>query len=134
MKVRVLTAMVFVVAIATFVYAQSVDGTWTGQIQGGRRGPQDVSLTLKASGATVTGSMKTGQGEAQVEEGKFEGGTLSFKTKQSFGDNTITFTYSGKVSGDELMLTRNVEGGGGGGGGRGGRGGGPQEFTLKRQK
>jgi hypothetical protein len=134
MKLRILGAMLCTVAVASIVLAQSADGTWTGQMQG-RGGTQEIALTLKASGGAVTGTMKTGQNEAQIKEGKFEGGTLSFKTEQMFGENTVTVNWSGKVAGDDLTLTRTVEGrGGGGGGGRGGGRGGPQELTLKRQK
>jgi len=133
MKLRVLVAAIFILALAAVVFAQSADGTWTGEQQGGRRGPQQLALTLKASGASLTGTLKTGTADpVQIEEGKVDGGSVTFKTKQTFGENSVTVNWSGKIAGDDLTLTRTVEGGGGGG--RGGRGGGPQEVTLKRQK
>jgi hypothetical protein len=131
MKTRIVYAIVLGLAVSAVLLAQGIDGKFTGQIPGGRRGPQDVTLTLKASGTTLNGTLTTGQGEQKLEEGKFEGGNVSFKTKQTFNDNTITFSYTGKLNGDDLTLTRTAEGGGGGG--RGGRGG-PAEFTLKRTK
>jgi hypothetical protein len=135
MKVRTLGALVLALALAIAVFAQGINGKFTGQMAGGRGGPQDVTLTLKASGSDLTGTIKVGQGaETAIEEGKFEGGNVNFKSKQTFGENTFTVAYAGKLAGDDLTLTRTVEGrgGGGGGGGRGGGRGGPQEFTLKR--
>ena len=52
MKVRMCAIFVCMFAIA--VIAQSVDGKWTGEVQGGR-GPQPVTLTLKADGGKLTG-------------------------------------------------------------------------------
>jgi hypothetical protein len=88
-------------------------------------------LTLKASGGQLSGTLKTGQNESQIKEGKLEGSVVAFKTEQTFGENTVTVNWNGKISGDDLTLTRTVEGRGGGG--RGGRGG-PQEITLKKQR
>ncbi len=136
MRLRILGSAVCILAIASFVLAQSADGVWTGQMQG-RGGAQEISLTLKASGGALTGTLKAGQNESQIKEGKLEGGAVSFKTEQTFGENTVNVNWAGKIAGDDLTLTRTVEGRGGGGGGGGGRGGGrggPQEITLKRQK
>ena len=47
MKVKRGIVLMCLLALGTFVLAQtSVDGTWAGEIQGGR-GPQQITLTLK---------------------------------------------------------------------------------------
>ena len=51
MKARLCALVVCASVIA--VIAQSVDGKWSGEVQGGR-GPQQVNLTLKADGGKVT--------------------------------------------------------------------------------
>jgi hypothetical protein len=58
MKARLCALVVCAAVIA--VIAQSVDGKWAGEVQGGR-GPQQVNVTLKADGAKLTGTV-TGRG------------------------------------------------------------------------
>jgi len=117
--------LVGVLALAAQVIAQSsVDGTWAGEIQGGR-GPQQVTLTLKAAGDKVTGSLSGGRGgPVEIQEGTLMGGTLKFKTKQMGRGGEIVFNWTGTVKGDEIAFSRMAEGGQGE----------PQQFSLKKQK
>ena len=138
MKTKTVLAFAFLLALTAVAFAQAkVDGKWTAEIQGGR-GPQQVSMSFKADGMKLTGTVTAGQaGEIAIEEGKIDGNTITFLTKQTFNENTITQKYTGTVNGDEIAFKREPQapaGGGGGGGGRGGRGGGPAEFTAKRAK
>ncbi len=113
------------------VFAQGVDGKWTGEQQG-RGGTQPVTLELKTAGAALTGTLKIGEGAVvNIADGKVDGMKVSFATTQNFGGNEVQVTWSGEVKGDELTLTRmgNAGGRGGGGGGRG-----PMPLTLKRSK
>jgi hypothetical protein len=115
----------FVCAFAIAVIAQSVDGKWTGEVQGGR-GPQMVSLTLKADGGKLTGTVTGGRGgENTIQEGTISGTALKFKTQQQGrGGNAITLNWSGTLKGDEIAMSRKAEGGDGA----------AQEFVLKREK
>jgi hypothetical protein len=115
----------FVVAPAAIALAQgSVDGKWAGEVPGGR-GPQQVTLTLKADGGKLTGSVAGGRGgEIPIEEGTITNGMLKFRTKQMGRGGEITLNWSGALKGDEIAFTRMAEGGQGQ----------PQEFTLKRQQ
>lgn len=110
-------------ALSSYVMAQSsVDGTWTGEAPGGR-GPQQVTLTLKVDGGKLTGSAGGGRGgPITIEEGTISGSNLKFKTKQQGRGGEITLTWTGTVKGDEIAFSRMPEGGQ------------AQEFTLKRQK
>jgi hypothetical protein len=102
----------------------SVDGKWAGEVPGGR-GPQQVTLTLKADGGKLSGSVAGGRGgEIPVDDGTIANGMLKFKTKQMGRGGEVTFDWSGTLKGDEIAFTRMAEGGQGQ----------PQEFTLKRQK
>jgi hypothetical protein len=101
-----------------------IDGKWTRETQG-KNGPQVQTLTLKADGGKLTGTMERGGGKgapAQISEGTITGANVSFKITQSFGGNDVVQTYKGTVSATELKLT--VEGGGKGG---------PQEAVFKKQ-
>ena len=110
------------VALSSLVIAQSaVDGTWVGEVQGGR-GPQQLTLTLKAAGDKLTGSISGGRGgTVTIDDGTIMGSNIAFKTKQQGRGGEVTFTWSGIVKGDEIAMTR-----------EGGQG--QQKFTLKRQK
>src|SRR5258705_10797843 len=60
----------------------SVNGKWAGEVPGGR-GPQQVTLTLKADGGKRTGSVAGGRGgEIPVEEGTIADGVLKVLRKQ----------------------------------------------------
>lgn len=129
----------FVAATAAMVFgalalmAADIDGTWTREAQG-RGGTQTQKLMLKADGSTLTGSMDAGfGGAADISNGKIDGNNVSFTVVRDFGGNSVTINYKGMLSGNELKLTQEVQGGGfgkgkGGKGGKG-KGGGEQVFT-----
>jgi hypothetical protein len=123
MKARL--CALFACAFAIAVIAQSVDGKWTGEVQGGR-GPQMVSLTLKADGGKLTGTVTGGRGgENPIQEGTISGTALKFKTtQQGRGGNSVTLNWSGTLKGDEIAMSRKAEGGDGP----------AQDFVLKREK
>src|ERR1051326_9287039 len=83
MKLRVCMLVVCVFAVAAFALAQAkVDGKWMAEIQGGR-GTQMVTITLKADGGKLTGTVEGGRGGAiPIEEGTVSGNTIKFKQKQ----------------------------------------------------
>ena len=125
MKLKVCLLSFCVFALASLAQAQgSVDGKWVGEVQGGR-GPQAITLTLKADGGKLTGSIAGGRGgEIAVEDGTISGGTLKFKSKQMGRGGEIVFNWTGTLKGDEIAFSRMAEGGQGQ----------AQEFTAKRQK
>jgi hypothetical protein len=126
MQKRVQGAVIFVclLALSAWVAAQgSVNGTWSGEVQGGR-GPQQITLTLKADGGKLTGTLTGGRGgDIAIEEGTIKGNAVSFKSKQMGRGGEIVFNWTGTLKGDELAMTRVAEGGQGQ----------KQEFTLKKK-
>ena len=125
MTIKALVFALCVVAVPVAARAQgSVDGKWAGEVPGGR-GPQQVTLTLKADGGKLTGSMAGGRGgEIPIEEGTISNGMLKFKTKQMGRGGEVTLNWSGTLKGDEIAFSRMAEGGQGE----------PQQFTLKRMQ
>jgi hypothetical protein len=106
--------------LAMVALAADPTGKWTYETQG-RRGPQEVTLTLKASGDTLTGSISGGRGgEVEISDGKVSGDDISFSVVREFQGNSFTTKYKGKVSGDSIELT--IEG----------PRGGPQTVTAKK--
>jgi hypothetical protein len=124
MKLNAYVLSICLAALPFVVAAQgSVDGKWVGEAQGGR-GPQPVTLTLKADGGKLNGSVAGGRGgEIPIEEGTFANGTLKFKTKQMGRGGEVVLSWTGTLKGDEIAVSRMAEGGQGQ----------AQEFTLKRQ-
>jgi hypothetical protein len=125
MRMKAWTLVLCLAALPLAVLAQgSVDGKWAGEAPGGR-GPQPVTLTLKADGGKLTGSMAGGRGgEIPIQEGTIDKGMVKFKTKQMGRGGEVTLDWSGTLKGDEIAFTRMAEGGQGQ----------AQEFTLKRQQ
>jgi hypothetical protein len=121
MKLKGLVVMCLV-ALSSFVIAQSVDGTWTAEVQGGR-GPQQLTITLKADGGKLTGSAGGGRGgPVDITDGTISGSDLKFKTKQMGRGGEIVMSWAGTLKGDEIAFSRTPEGGQ------------AQTFTAKRQK
>jgi hypothetical protein len=119
--------LVALFAIACFVaLAAGIDGKWTAELQTGR-GPQTQTLTLKADGEKLTGTMDNGRGGVDISEGMIHGNDVMFKVVREFNGNKFEQNYKGTLSGDELKVTIEAVGGGGKGGGKG-----PQEATFKR--
>ena len=117
--------MLCLFAVAGVALAQAaVDGKWMGEVQGGR-GPQAVTLMLKADGGKLTGSMTGGRGgDVAIDNGTISGSTLKFQTKQQGRAGEVVLNWTGTLKGDEIAVSRMAQG----------REGQPQEFTLKREK
>jgi len=127
-KLLFVTTILLVVAFAAF--SADVSGKWVYE-QPGRGGgdPVKVTITLKASGGSLSGNVsRPGRDgnvmETPIAEGKVDGNNVSFKTTSQFGGNSMTTEYSGTLSGDDLKLKIT----------RPGRDGNPMtsEFTAKR--
>lgn len=93
--------------------AADATGTWSWTIQ---RGDNTIeqTLTLKQDGEKLTGTISGRQGnEIEIEDGKVEDGTISFKVTREFNGNTIVMTYKGELSEDtikgETTFERNGE-------------------------
>ena len=99
--------------VAFGAMAADVSGKWTYEQQGRGGNPTTVTLTLKASGDSLTGTQsrpgRDGNAmETPISDGKISGNDISFKTVQSFGGNEISIEYKGTVNGDtmDLSITR----------------------------
>ena len=131
-KILALTVMVFGVVLATAL-AADVTGKWVAEMQGKGGEPMQIAYNFKAEGSNLTGTVASPMGgENPISEGKIDGDNISFVMKMSFGENEMTIKYKGKIVGEEIKLTMEMEGGMGGPGG--GPGGKPMEMTLKRSE
>jgi hypothetical protein len=127
--------LVMAVVVLSFMLATA----WGADITGKWKGSMDMmgqsmelGFIFKVDGSTLTGTSIGPQGnETPISDGKIEGDDLSFAVKIT-GQMEMTINYKGKIVGDEIKLTMEMDMGGGAGGGPGGGMGGPMELTLKR--
>jgi len=120
----VFLSVCFVFAALSLAWAADVDGKWTAQVPGRGGQTRETTFTFKAEGEKLTGTVSGMQGDNPISDGKISGDDISFTLKLNFQGNEITFLYKGKLSGDEIKMTRTRQGGDQPG----------QEFTAKRAK
>jgi len=122
---RKLNFTFLVVVACLFALAASaadVSGTYVAQVPG-RNGTMETTFKLKADGDKPTGTEEANRGEAEIKDGKVAGDTISFSQTFDRGGNSMTILYKGKVEGNEIKFTREVQGGQGR----------TAEFTAKKQ-
>jgi hypothetical protein len=133
MTKKAVLLMAQMTVICGIALAADIDGKWTAEVQG-RGGTQTQTLTLRAAGSNLTGSLDAGRGGAvDISDGQIDGNNVSFKIVREFNGNQFTRQYKGALS-DTGELKLAVAGGGGGRGGKGGRGGrgGRRELVFKK--
>jgi hypothetical protein len=120
MTKKLLFVMTILLVASFALMAADVSGKWTFEQPGRGGGPgRPVTITLKADGSTLTGTMPGGgRGGAPadpiaISDGKVDGNNISFTVKREMNGNTMITKYEGTVAGDELKLkiTRNGQDG-----------------------
>jgi hypothetical protein len=108
-KITFLTALLF-----TFVgvaRAAELAGKWTAEFES-PIGVQKYAYEFKAEGDKLTGKAtfehSMGKGDAPLKDIKVKGDEVAFAETMKIQDMEIVITYTGKLAGDELKLTRTV--------------------------
>lgn len=97
---------VLVLAFAFSAYADAT-GKWTAEFETAI-GQQKYTFDLKADGVKLTGTATSPRGTQQIQEGKVSGDEVSFVEMLDLEGQQIRIEYQGKVTGDEMKLTRKV--------------------------
>ena len=109
MKISNLVLALIVLPLS--VFAVDVTGTWKAEFDS-QIGLQKYIYTLKQDGSKITGKaiaeVNGEKREVELKDGEIEGDAISFSEMLNFQGNEIQIAYSGKVSADELRLTREV--------------------------
>jgi len=102
-------------AIALPGAAQDLTGTWEISTQGGRGGPQSMTLVVIQDGQGFTGTLtrtipsRGGRGggrmESDVENGMIEDKNFSFQVTLNFQGNSFTQNFSGEINGSSIKGT-----------------------------
>jgi len=135
MKRIVISIGVFIL-LSLFVsaWAASVDGKWIAEVASSQGQQNDViTLVFKTHGSKLTGTINNSQmpGDVAINEGKIEGGKVSFSINRTIGQNVMQVVWKGTVIGNTIKFTRDIKGGMGGP--MGGSGSTP-EIIAKRAK
>ena len=118
MKNRLFSMFGLLALTAMVALGADIDGKWMSEAQG-KGGPQ--TLTLKAAGDKLTGTLEGGRGgPIEISEGMVHGSDVMFKVTREVQGEKRTTEYKGTVAGSDLKLTVT-----------GGRG--PQDVTFKKQ-
>jgi len=97
----------FLLAALTPALAADVTGKWTAEFETAI-GRQNYTYELKVEGSKLTGKAISQRGEVALQEGAVKGDDVSFVEVRRFQDQDVRIEYKGKVSGDEMKLTRAV--------------------------
>lgn len=111
MKIRLLLALTVALGSSALAAAADLAGRWTSKFDS-QIGEQHYVYVFARDGEQLTGTAtyehSMGKGEVKLAAVKVDGDTVSFTEPLNFGGNEITITYSGKIEGDTLTLTRQV--------------------------
>jgi len=89
-------------------HATDISGVWSATFDT-QVGQQNYTYEFSAKGSELTGSMKSGNGESKVENGKVEGDTVKFVENLNYQGTALKIDYTGKiVSNDEISFSRKV--------------------------
>jgi len=110
MKTPSMSLLPALIALLSFpATARDVNGQWHAEFEG-RRGRQKIQFEFKAEGGKLTGRTISQFGgevrEQEIQDGKIEGGTLSFVQVMKFQGNEMRVEYTGKIGDDDIAFTR----------------------------
>ena len=89
-------------------YSADITGVWTAAFDT-QVGQQNYTYTFTQKGSELTGSMKSGNGESKVENGKVEGDKVTFVENLNYQGTALKIDYTGKINSDnEISFTRQV--------------------------
>ena len=112
MTKKLLFVMTILLVASFALMAADVSGKWTFEQPGRGGNPgRPVTITLKADGAKLTGSMPgMGRGgdtpppPTEITDGKVDGNNVSFTVKRETPNGVMETKYAGTLSGDEMKL------------------------------
>jgi hypothetical protein len=106
--------MILAVLIVTGVvclFAADITGKWTAEFES-QVGPQKYTFEFKMDGANLTGTAISNIGGTEaktpITEGTVKGDDVAFVENLKYSGMDLRIAYKGKISGDEIKLSRMV--------------------------
>ena len=126
MRKYILAGGVAASLLSMALLAADIDGKWVLETQG-QNGKQTQTLTVKAEGGKLTGTMDNQgtvvDGKVNIIDGTIDGSKVAFTVVRDLNGTPITRKFSGTMAGAELKLSAETVGGRGG----------AQEMVFKKQ-
>ncbi|MEO6567345.1 MAG: hypothetical protein ABIO94_01170 [Opitutaceae bacterium] len=101
----------FSLVSVTFAPAAELAGKWTAEFDS-QIGVQKYAFEFRVDGDKILGKASydhsMGKGDSEIKNVKLVNDDVSFVETIKIGDMDVTVTYTGKITGDEIKLTRNV--------------------------
>lgn len=94
-------------ALSISMFAADATGKWIGKMET-PNGSRDVTMTFKADGDKLTGSVSGRNGDTPIENGVIKGDDISFTVTRKFNDMEFKIDYKGKVAADSIQLKFNM--------------------------
>ena len=88
------------VLLSVVALAADISGKWKAEFITPDGTQRVNTFAFKVDGGKLTGTVAGMQDETQIQNAKINGDDISFTAERPFG----TFTYSGKVSGNEIKF------------------------------
>lgn len=111
MKIRSLLVLALALGCSALASAADLAGRWTSKFDS-QIGEQNYVYVFAQEGDHLTGTASynhsMGKGDVKLTNIKLEGENVAFTESLNLGGNEITITYTGKIDGDVLKLTRQV--------------------------
>ena len=106
---KLVAVVAFIVAVASLASAADVSGTWVGDVPRRDGGADKTTFELKIDGDMVGGTVTTPVATYQIKGGRVDGNDLEFYIGVNMG-REVRFTYTGKVNGEEIVFSREIQG------------------------
>jgi len=97
-------------ALAIVALAADVTGKWTYEMQGRGGRAMTGTMTLKADGDTLTGTVSGRNGDTEISDGKVNGDTITFNVVREFNGNKFVMKYTGTVTDEGIKFKVEREG------------------------
>jgi hypothetical protein len=100
MKNRRFWLVAITAVLLPILSAADISGKWKAEFTTPDGTARTNTFTFKVDGSNLTGAVAGTQDETPIKDGKINGDDISFTADRPFG----TFTYKGKVKGNEIAL------------------------------
>ena len=118
MRTAVYASMALLLLCVFTAAAADINGKWFAQVPGPNHLLLEPTFTFKVDGAKLTGTMTYPLGDQvyklDVSEGKVSGDDVSFVCVSKIRDTETRWIYKGKIAGNEIEFTVEMQGGPGG--------------------
>jgi hypothetical protein len=102
-----LLVLLTLIVVPNAVLAADITGTWSASFDT-QVGVQNYTYTFKVEGNKLTGKVKSQFSDGEIQEGTINDDDISFVENLTYEGMALRIVYKGKISGDEIKLSRNV--------------------------